>query len=72
MMTQWLPPHIKPVHVGVYEVDWRDKSSWMVYARWNGNLWSHPSYQKTDEYWHNRYDNAGQTISWRGFTEEQT
>ena len=30
--TAWFPPHIKPVHVGVYPTQWG-------YAYWNGKQW---------------------------------
>jgi hypothetical protein len=68
-MTGWFPPHIKPEHKGVYEIKF---DPWPAYAQWNGNEWSHPSHYKIDGYWHNCYDDAKQTRSWRGFTKEQT
>lgn len=31
-LTDWFPPYIKPVRVGVYSTDWG-------YAHWNGKRW---------------------------------
>jgi len=36
-MTDWFPPHVKPFHVGIYQVQWYD---WRVrWAHWDGNAW---------------------------------
>jgi len=73
-MTPWFPPHIKPVHKGVYQVEWHNKESdpWPTYAQWNGYQWSRLSCHKTDGFWHNCYEDAKQARAWRGFTEKQT
>lgn len=35
----WHPKDVKPVHVGVYEVDMKDKDG-RAFSRWNGDEWS--------------------------------
>ena len=71
-MTGWLPPHIKPVRVGVYEIKYTSKVAHgsCMYATWNGFRWSCWSHYKDDLY-HTRFLEAVQDKYWRGFTEEQ-
>ena len=71
-MTDWFPPHIKPVREGVYEVSFasRQKTDAPMYATWNGSRWSCWSNGKNDVY-HTRFLEAVQDKYWRGFTEEQ-
>jgi len=71
-MTPWFPPHIKPMHKGVYEIKYTGKGSHESYmwATWNGNKWSSGSYNLWDEY-HKQFD-ANQNKYWRGFKEKQT
>ena len=70
-MTGWLPPHIKPVREGVYEIKYTSKGlqESCMYATWNGEKWSIGSYNLWD-YKHKNFD-AIQEKYWRGFTEEQ-
>lgn len=40
MLTEWFPPHIKPVHIGPYPVKSRFDEAiipWMAY--WDGDVW---------------------------------
>ena len=70
-MTNWFPPHIKPVREGVYEIKYTSKSPWKnwMYATWNGEKWSCGSYNLCDKF--HQLFNANQNKYWRGFTEEQ-
>ena len=75
-MTDWFPPHIKPVREGVYEIKYTSKSTNgdpRVYATWNGLRWSSGSYYYvwSDKY-HKQFYGANQDKYWRGFTEKQT
>ena len=74
-MTPWFPPHIKPVHKGVYET--KDPFWGTFYSNWNGKSWSIGSVylssafsQLGSGYRHHKTKN--QNRSWRGFTKEQT
>ena len=72
-MTGWLPPHIKPVRVGVYEIKYTLKPispDPRLYATWNGYRWSSGSADMRDKYQQQFYG-AIQEKYWRGFTEEQ-
>jgi hypothetical protein len=71
-MTKWFPPHIKPVHKGVYEVRFliQKITDAPMYATWNGR-WSCWSHGKNDVY-HTRFRAAVQNKCWRGFKEKQT
>ena len=71
-MTGWLPPHIKPVHKGVYEIKYTAKGSQEsgMYATWNGEKWSIGAYD-LHTHDHKCFD-AIQEKYWRGFTGEQT
>jgi hypothetical protein len=71
-MTPWFPPHIKPVHKGVYEVKYTERGSHESYmwATWNGKKWSRGSHELADVF-HTQFD-ANQDKYWRGFTKEQT
>lgn len=58
-LTNWFPPHIKPVHVGVYPVEWG-------YAYWTGKRWG--CWQATPVF-ARKYQNylyADQDKRWRG------
>jgi hypothetical protein len=71
-MTDWFPPHIKPVNKGVYEIKYTGKGSHESYmwATWNGKKWSSGSHNLWDEYHKQFY--ANQNKYWRGFKEKQT
>ena len=71
-MTDWFPPHIKPVHKGVYEITFTSRHNMYapMYATWNGFRWSVASHGKNDVY-HTRFLDAEQNKYWRGFTEQQ-
>ena len=70
-MTDWFPPHIKPVHKGVYEITFTSRHNMYapMYATWNGEKWSSGSYNLCDKF--HQLFNANQNKYWRGFTEEQ-
>jgi hypothetical protein len=71
-MTDWFPPHIKPVHIGIYEIKFYNLplSKRPMYARWNGKKWSNFAYKKHDDSL-NDYVSAVQKKHWRGFKEKQ-
>ena len=78
-MTPWFPPHIKPVHKGVYETKDLHKlpRTLPTYARWDGLEWSYPSWSNPSYRIHHpelHYTSYGasQDNYWRGFTKEQT
>ena len=72
MMTPWFPPHIKPVHKGVYEVKFTAVRSILpMYATWNGRKWSFASFFASGD-WHKKFRGVDQEKYWRGFTKEQT
>ena len=69
-MTNWFPPHIKPVREGVYEIKYTSKVAYSgMYATWNGFRWSIGSYNLWDHY-HTDFD-SNQNKYWRGFTKDQ-
>ena len=72
-MTNWFPPYIKPVHIGVYEIKFSNVplGKRLMYARWNGKEWSNFAYKKNDDCMNDCFG-AVQKKHWRGFTEEQT
>ena len=37
-MTDWFPPDVKPVHVGVYEIK-LSEYNFEVYSYWDGSRW---------------------------------
>jgi hypothetical protein len=57
--TEWYPPHIKPVHCGIYEVT--TGSAYIFKAYWDGEKFRDP-------------DTGGRYVNvifyWRGLTEE--
>lgn len=71
-MTDWFPPHIKPVNVGVYEIKFAAVRGYhRMYSTWNGLKWSCASPFASGD-WHKKFRDAGQNKYWRGFTEKQT
>ena len=74
MMTPWFPPHIKPVHEGVYETKDLHKlpRTLPTYARWDGLEWSNESYWTHHPELHYTSYGASQNKYWRGFKEKQT
>ena len=71
-MTDWFPPHIKPVREGVYEIKFTAVRSYQpMYATWNGLKWSRASHYASGG-WHEKFRGADQDKYWRGFTEKQT
>ena len=72
-MTPWFPPHIKPVHEGVYEVfnGYRLSHTLPIYARWDELEWSNSSYLTHHDELHYTSYGASQNKHWRGFKEKQ-
>jgi hypothetical protein len=74
--TNWYPPHIKPVRVGVYQVE-HPLSIDAVYCYWDGKHWG---YFKADvnaaakDRWKGKYVPThyapAQNKVWRGLAEE--
>jgi len=74
-MTDWFPPHIKPVHKGVYLV--KDLFWNTLYSNWDGKSWSVGSVYLSSafaalgsDYRHRKSEH--QNKNWCGFTEKQT
>lgn len=62
-LTPWIPGHIKPTRVGVYERDYGDGSA--VYCKWDGLIWYF--YGKTKKSaWAEICKSAEQSLPWRG------
>ena len=72
-MTPWFPSHIKPVRVGVYQVNPKYHSvPKPVYAHWNGRHWGYFTEDIRRALNANTYElDASQEKEWRGFTEKQ-
>ncbi|WP_321853144.1 hypothetical protein [Burkholderia cenocepacia] len=77
MLTEWFPPHIKPIHVGVYSacmevVTDRFGTSHLEYgfARWDGHRWGAmcSDIRSAEELL--RRHAASQAKSWRGLKEK--
>ncbi|WP_424624464.1 hypothetical protein [Achromobacter marplatensis] len=41
----WHPEHVKPAHVGVYELDWGDADG-RAFAKWDGYAWGFAVWEK--------------------------
>ena len=40
--SRWFPKDVKPVHVGVYQTNWRVDGCWLqTWAYWDGEHWGH-------------------------------
>lgn len=59
--TDWFPPEIKPVHVGMYETSFFD-AGWVyeVHVWWNGRQWL-----DCEQGW----ALIDQNVTWRGLRE---
>lgn len=77
MLTEWFPPHIKPVHIGVYQACMevctdRFGSSHVEYgfARWDGQRWGlmQDDIKTAAERIH--FQAASQAKVWRGLNKE--
>jgi hypothetical protein len=71
-MTKWFPPHIKPVHKGVYEV--KDPFWGAIYSYWTGKSWTIGSVYLSSIFGPDSRQRKTeiQDRSWRGFKEKQT
>lgn len=65
--TKWYPAHVKPVHVGVYEIRFHTKPQVVVYSRWDGHEWRALATNKKLAAQVNEY--AWGTYPWRGLSE---
>jgi hypothetical protein len=56
-LTPWFPPHVKPVRVGVYQVeDDRIEPKILenirpIFSYWNGQNWSNMRGPKRERFW---------------------
>jgi hypothetical protein len=69
-VTQWYPPNIKPVHVGIYQRSWNDV---IGHCYWDGMAFSKGRYDPRyaiNEYESklSRKDSIDQNLPWRGLT----
>ena len=65
--TEWFPPEIKPVRVGVYETSLM--SGWHLcgFTYWDGNMWSNQQLWPKTAYKQRDYKvDALQAKPWRG------
>ena len=64
-LTEWFPPEVKPVHVGVYQRHYHDVS-WYCY--WDGKYFScGTGYAK---YAHIESASMNQALKWRGLKQQ--
>lgn len=75
-LTEWYPPHVKPVRPGVYQVAYFGKGN-PSYARWDGKVWSGSfciAYiYMALELAHRCADrNSKQSLPWRGLAADPT
>lgn len=68
-MTDWFPPHIKPVHIGVFlcEGGWSGEGLQF----WNGNFWGGWADDPLTTKDNADFRSERQNPQWRGFTEKQ-
>ena len=64
-LTEWYPPHVKPVRVGWYERQWKMKGSAATPDYWDGKRWfigyGHPTGMAAT---------ISQNIHWRGLAAD--
>jgi hypothetical protein len=71
-LTKWFPPNVKPVHVGVYEVDMSQINPKFdaVFQHWNGAFFGHASTTAAAAFsWRNEIS-VEQEFHWRGLAEK--
>lgn len=72
-LTEWFPAHVKPAHVGVYEVRFLRCESVSVegFSYWDGRKWSEtqPSAERGAMYQAN-FITGVQNKEWRGLAKE--
>lgn len=76
-LTKWFPPDIKPVHVGVYNVNNvnpKDPAAMChLYAYWDGKRWGISEFSPEDAYFykddHFVNSQANQNKYWRGLVD---
>jgi hypothetical protein len=39
LLTEWFPPHVKPMHVGLYDVDLSGDGAYRGASYWDGRRW---------------------------------
>lgn len=68
-LTPWFPPGIKPVHIGVYQVQIRPYA--VGYAYWNGKKWTNSSNTVGHAYFYKDWTSGAiQKKSWRGLAQK--
>lgn len=69
-LTEWFPPHVKPVRVGVYEVvDSDGELGW--YAFWNGKKFGYRCWKSPQSAFYRRHESTWQPnfAKWRGLAD---
>ena len=66
-LTPWFHSHVKPVHIGEYEIINAGILAW-----WNGSAWSEWYFpnDKASKEFHRRHTGAIQKLNWRGLAEK--
>lgn len=70
--TKWFPAHIKPVHIGVYNVWWYTNVKSEFFAYWDGNCWGFMYASKefaVFRYKENKNDRHA-ALCWRGLAKK--
>ena len=62
-LTPWFNGKEKPVHVGLYQ---RNVGGFVVYAWWNGHVWSLGDTSKRRTLSFKRHSSYHQDLDWRG------
>ncbi len=74
-LTPWFPPHIKPVHVGVYETasataEGNPLDGSEGFQRWDGRVWGGFKASACEAYVEDGYVSKFQNNCWRGLAEQ--
>jgi hypothetical protein len=65
--TEWFPADVKPVHVGIYQVESYLFFGEVWHAHWDGKLWS--TAYMLPEYVNEHEKGSNQDRIWRGLKE---
>lgn len=66
-LTEWYPPDIKPVRIGVYETTSYDNTP--SYQHWGGEFWGFCSTHVKSAAMHGASRSGLQDVSWRGIAK---
>lgn len=64
-LTEWFPPNIKPVHIGIYNTSIPGNTD-QFYSYWNGELWSGGYFKFAEAEKYNKMIGMTQYKQWRG------